>query len=492
MHRFHHVFPGPGGQADAGESRLSWRIVAHPHRAGVVTAGAAEPHVLRFVGRTGLDKAQRVARSFSGTHVAAAQQLLAAVDDHVGRVFRVDPDPGAVLGEDLALVLLDDADDAVVVNILAQVGVSGIRLGHLERRRAVGQAAQADGRAVDISRRDGREAHLFQIAQAVHWGHLQHDLVRDGVRGLHDRLADVHLTRILSRNVLRPELILRVVLVDQDLGRIIETGIEAGAVDDDGLDRRTGLALRQITSVEGILRASAADHGFDVTRLIVDQDRGGLERELAILAHFGVFLTAGIQDRLELFLQIRPERGVDLVSAHADLLHLLVDRVLIDGVVGVHLLVRLEDILEFEAFLLHQVDSRGVDGETRHVTLVGQFRTFVDEFQILPQRRVVLRLRDHALFHHAVERVFLTDADAFHVRERIVQRGAFRQTDEDCRFRQRQILGMLPEIVLAGAFDAVAVVPVEVHVDVELHDLVFRVIILEHRSQEQFRKLAVP
>ena len=392
MHRFHHVLPLPCGQAHAGERRLSRRVVAHPHRAGIITAGAAEPHVLRLVGRTGLDEAQRVARSFSGAHVAAAQQLLTAVDDHVGRVFRVDPDPGAVLGEDLALVLLDDADNAVVVDIFAQVCVGGIGLGHLERRRTVGQAAQADGRAVNVSRRDGREAHLFQIAQAVHRGHLQHDLIRDGVRGLHDRLADVHLARVLSRNVLRPELILRVVLVDQDLGRVIETGIETGAVDDDGLDGGAGLTLRQIASVEGILRASAADHGFDVTRLVVDQDRGGLERELAVLAHFSVFLAAGIQDRLELFLQIRPERGVDLVSAHADLLHLLVDRILIDGVIGVHLLVRLEDILEFEAFLLHQVDGSGVDGETRHVALVGQFRAFVDEFQSLPQRGVVLRL----------------------------------------------------------------------------------------------------
>ena len=118
--------------------------VAHPHRGGEVRRVAAEPGVVPVGGRAGLAGGRAVDVGLGAG--AALDVLLQDAGHLVGHAGRDGLGLSWVGLPDHVAVGVRDPQDDGRLDVLPAVGQGGVGRGHLQRRHAVLEAAQGDGR----------------------------------------------------------------------------------------------------------------------------------------------------------------------------------------------------------------------------------------------------------------------------------------------------------------------------------------------------------
>ena len=104
------------------------------------------------------------------------------------------------------------------------------------------------------------------------------------------------------------------------------------------------------------------------------------------------------------------------------------------------------------------------------------------EHQLLRHGRIVLLLRDILLLEHLVENNDLPLLVLVGVDIRVVDRGVVRNADERGAFGKVELAHALAEINLRRRLHALAVFAERDDVEIELHDLLFRVLLLKFQS----------
>ena len=251
-----------------------------------------------------------------------------------------------------------------------------------------------------------------------------------------------------------------------------EPELQRGRVDGNGLDRRARgqIALRRaVQNQASLLLAHAAGHSHNVAGLIVNDNNAGLQ----------LLRACGLGDVVKILinllhcrLHIGVERGVNLIAARHE--HLADNRLIVAG-------------------LFAEVPHHVVDDLIFKVGIVvliaGGFAAGIMEHQLLRDGRVVLLLRDILLLEHLVENDDLPLLVLVGIDIRVVDRGVVRNADERGALGKVELAHALAEINLRRRLHALAVFAERDDVEIELHDLLFRVLLLKFQSAENFNKL---
>ena len=360
-----------------------------------------------------------------------------------------------------------------------------VRLRHRLDGHAPGQSAHRERRQVHVRERVSRrvyigrykraESHFFLCElEAVFRSHLRDELDGDRVDGKTHCLVDVHEAPVDRVGVFRP-----VPRVGKRIRRIVhdrrgrdEPELQRGRVDGNGLDGRARgqIALRRAVQDQApLLLAHAAGHSHNVAGLIVNDDNAGLQ----LLGACGVGdIIEVLINLLHCRLHVGVERGVNLIAARHE--HLADDRLIVAG-------------------LFAEVPHHVVDDLIFKVGIVvliaGRFAAGIMEHQLLRDGRVVLLLRDILLLEHLVENDDLPLLVLVGVDIRVVDRGVICDADERGALGKVELAHALAEIDLRRRLHALAVFAERDDVEIELHDLLFRVLLLKFQSAENFNKL---
>ena len=487
MHLLHDLLPEDDGgiRRRIRQHDLLGVVVAAPDDAGIIGRIARKPAVKVTRRCAGLardghvfDLCGRAGSGFDG------------VLQHIGDI------PGRhVLHRDVRLLRVIEHDLSVGVYNLrirprlavhAFVCKRRVRLRHRLDGHALGKPAHRERRQVHVRERVSRrvyiggneraEAHFFlRELEAVFRGHLRDELDGDRVDGKTHCLVDVHEAPVDRVGVFRP-----VPRVGKRIRRIVhdrrgrdEPELQRGRVDGNGLDGRARgqIALRRaVQNQASLLLAHAAGHGHNVSRLIINDDNAGLQ----------LLRACGLGDVVEVLinllhcrLHIGVERGVNLIAARHE--HLADDRLIVAGLF---------------AEVPHDVVDDLIFKVGIVVLVAGRFAAGIMEHQLLRHGRVVLLLRDILLLEHLVENDDLPLLVLVGVDIRVVDRGVICDADERGALGKVELAHALAEIDLRRRLHALAVFAERDDVEIELHDLLFRVLLLKFQSAENFNKLA--
>ena len=345
---------------------------------------------------------------------------------------------------------------------------------HRKRRQV--NVRERVSRRVHIGRYKRAESHFFLCElEAVFRGHLRDELDGDRVDGKTHSLVDVHEAPVNRVGVFRP-----VPRVGKRIRRIVhdrrgrdEPELQRGRVDGNGLDGRARrqIALRRAVQDQApLLLAHAAGHGHNVSRLIVNDNNARLQ----------LLRACGVGDIIEVLinllhcrLHVGVERGVNLIAARHE--HLADDRLIVAGLF---------------AEVPHDVVDDLIFKVGIVVLIAGRFAAGIMEHQLLRDGRVVLLLRDILLLEHLVENDDLPLLVLVGVDIRVVDRGVICDADERGALGKVELAHALAEIDLRRRLHALAVFAERDDVEIELHDLLFRVLLLKFQSAENFNQLA--
>ena len=112
------------------------------------------------------------------------------------------------------------------------------------------------------------------------------------------------------------------------------------------------------------------------------------------------------------------------------------------------------------------------------------------ENQFLRHRLVILVLRDIFLVEHFAENDLLALLVLFGVDIRVVDRGVIRNADERSALGKVELAHALAEIDLRRRLHALAVFAQRDDVEIQLHDLLFRIFLFQLQRAENFHQLA--
>ena len=507
MDLLHHLSP-QGGRGVHGVAEPLVVLVAHPDRRAVIRRVACEITVIVVVGGAGFSCNVHPAESSAA---AGAAGLIHRPAQHV----RHQIGGGLLHGHPLLRLLFQHHGGVVVGQNLyvglglivhTAVGESSIGRRHLHRAEAVSQAAQPQRADVHILRCQTqpqifggelvgrRDPNLFQC------------LHRDGVDGCLDTVAHGCPARVGVGRVLGPWIPIqqadRVVVKGgcrRDCPRIQRRGISRQRLD--GGTRLLDIRCIVPQQVSG-LGSHIAHHGHDVAGGGLDNGNAGVDQLSAGRGEV-VQTPPVLVDRLRNLLNLRVQRGVDVVAAVVDPVQGLFfgDAVQVRQIRG--------DIPQ------HLVHEPGVDigaaGSLRDNVLSGSGA--VREMQLLRLGGLGLLLcqigepgdahiviaaghpgQDHllALLVQLPGRdgaaVLPGDGDGGH---RTIQGGVVGDGDEAGAFRRIQLRHILAEVELRRGLDAVAALSQIDGVQVHLQDLLLGVVLLELQGPENLPHLAV-
>ena len=480
MHGGHDLLPDLS-RGVAVEGHTLGRVVAGPHGTGVIRRVAAEPAVAVCTRRTGLTGDGHIVKARLGAGAVGG-----CVIEHIGH------GAGGALRECLkgSRLIVENYLAAAVLDhgIASGIGENtvvckrGVCLSHLTHGYAVVRLAQRHCRVVrvrvDKTRHAQTRAHEFERRRG---GELIHYLRGDGVLGLlkrgsyrDDAVVGVRGVLRIPRGVRKLDVILA--LVENQCRGGDEPVFDRGTVDRDGLNGRSGGSRGVGGSVQTVaygLDPRAAGEGFDLARVLVNDDDGALKLRLRAVAGFGQLLEVRVHG-IDLCLNVGVDAGVYLVACVMNELacRLAADALCL-GKVG-------DDVGEDDLLVI------GV--RARAVRLVFT----AHEVKLLADRLLVLLLCLYiALLIHFAQDVLLTLLVVFNAVKRVVIRRQVCNSDDGRGLGNAQIFCVLAEIGLRRGLDAVAALAEVNGVEIILKDLFLVVVFLKVERLEYLKQLAL-
>ena len=507
MDAAHDLLPhGDGGFA--GIDDLLVVPVAGPHRRAVIGRVAHEILVVVGAGGTGLAGDGHAAEAGGGGGAGGDDALEELVHEVGGGLLHGHVGLGLIVQQHLALVVRHlHIETGGVVD--AVVGEGGVGRGHLLGGDAVGEAAHAQGAAVQIIvdgvllRRDqGGEAQvLCHEPEGVVHAQLLHRPHRYGVDGLGDGGGQRHHAAVAGGGVPGPGVVIQHPdgIVVKDGGRSDDIGIQRRGVHRHGLDGRAALLAGVRGVVEqhvALLGPHVAHHGHHVAVGDVHDGDGGFQ----LLAGAGgdvhvVVLIDVLGDGLDL----RVDGGVDLAAAVEDLplrlrsgdaqgLRQIVGDIGADlihepGLVaggGLSVVDALRQGLVGGGGALHKVKFLRLGGVGLLLGDEAQARLLVGHFVQNQFLALLIQLS------WGLVAVFGLDRDGG---ERPVHGRVVGDGDEAGALRQIQLLHVLAEVVLGRRLDAVAALAQIDGIEIHLQDGLLGVLLLKLQCPEDLRDL---
>ena len=331
------------------------RVTADPDCRRIVMRKTAEPSVLGFVCCTGLACRRHIVvklKTPSGSP-SFLQNALKDTDHLSGRICLVDRFSFVIRCIDHFPCVIQHVvytcGDAVVTVILQ----CSVARGHFHRLNAICKTAERCGER-HISVHDIGEPHFLEICQSDFRGDILIDLPGDRIEGSLHRFPQLHLTVISAACVLGPVVDLFVFHLSPGIIPVLESR----RIDYQRFDRTAGLPVTLEGAVQresrvGLLRA-AADHGDDMTGLVVDTDSCALHLPLSVIRLIREVLKGLVDCLLKLILHIHVEGGVDLVTALVKLCQAGVIHLIVTFHVGCPVLVAGEIISQHKPLHLHE------------------------------------------------------------------------------------------------------------------------------------------
>ena len=386
-----------------------------------------------------------------------------------------------------------------IVNAAVGKGREGRR--HFHSAQAVGQTAHAQRGNGHILRHQAETQLLRGVSVGIHHAQRLHGLNGDGVDGTPDALADHGPAGVGIGRVLRPWRIVHKLygVVIKGGGRCHSTGVQSCGIHSQRLDRRTNLMLLDRIVVHQILGLGAhgAHHTHDVAGIGVHDGDTGLQ--LLALGRVYIQIAQICVDILRDLLDIRVHGAIDLIAAvvYQPLSRFIRDALGLGQIRGhvpdelLHKPVVDLDAISFDQFA-------GIAGGIREVQ-----RLRLGSFALLFCQIGLSRVRVDDL-GHLVQDQFLAllvqlpggDGGAVLpgvgpfilgiVKGRVVGDG-----DDTGTLRRRQVLGGLTKIVFRCRFHAAAAAAQIDHIQVQLQNLAFRVVLFKFQRPEDLLDLAV-
>ena len=500
MDLLHNGLPHADGRVAGGGDLLVGLGIARPHRGAVIGGIAHKVADAAVVGGTGLTGNGHAAElgGGAGTGVHHAGEHL--VHEVGGGLLHGRVGLPLIFQNGLAIAVPDlGIHLGGVVNAIVGEGGEGRR--HLLGAEAVGQAAHAQGGNAHILRHQ-TEAQLFRgIGIGFRHAQLLDGLDRDGVDRPPDALADHGPAGVGIGGVLRPGRIVHKLhgVVIKGGGRCHSTGVQRCGIHRQRLDRRTNLMLLDRIVVHQILGLGAhgAHHAHDVAGIGVHDGDTGLQ--LVALGRVYIQIAQICVDILRDLLDIRVHGAIDLIAAivHQPLGRFIRNALGLSQICG-HILDELlhKPVVDLDTVGLDQL--AGVSGgicEVQRLRLGGFALLFcqiglagirIDDLRHLVQNQLLpllvqLPRGDGGAVLPGVGAVIFGV-----VKGRVVGDG-----DDAGALRRRQILGGLTEIVFRRRFHARTAAAQINHVQVQLQNLAFRVVLLKFQRPEDLLDLAV-
>ena len=328
-----------------------------------------------------------------------------------------------------------------------------------QRRHALRESAERRGEVLVVAlavEHEGCYAHLLRIVNRLVDAELLRDFYRRHVERVACHSAQRHRAAEIAAVILRrPAADLDRTVVDDGVRRIIRLQC---CRKDEGLERRTWLALRHRRAVE-LIRAAAADHRLDVSRMRVDGD----ERHLRLLHAVAVRALHGhgMRGLFRRLLHRHVDRRVDLQAF------------LVDGVGAVSVNDLLRDIVD-------EVRARRI-----------LYLRLIDQRRLLLRRLACRRIVDVAVLLHLVEHDFLAFLRGVEVVERRIVVGTLRYAREHRALVEIEILDVLAEVRLRRRLHAVSALSEVDLIEIKFQNLLFRILALDLQREEDLLHLAL-
>ena len=496
----HDRLPHSNGRVAGGGDLLIGLGIARPHGGAVIGGISHEIAGLGVIRGTGLARDGHAAELGGGTGTGV---------HHAGKHLVHEVGRGLLHGHmGLALVFQHGLTVAVpdlgihlgrIVNAAVGKGREGRR--HLHSAQAIGQTAHGQRGNGHILRHQAEAQLLRGVSVGLRHTQRLHGLNGDGVDGTPDALADHGPAGVGIGRVLRPWRIVHKLygVVIKGGGRCHSTGVQSCGIHSQRLDRRTNLMLLDRIVVHQILGLGAhgAHHTHDVAGIGVHDGDTGLQ--LVALGRVYIQIAQICVDILRDLLDIRVHGAIDLIAAvvHQPLGRFIRNALGLSQICG-HILDELlhKPIVDLDTVGLDQL--AGVSGgicEVQRLRLGGFALLFcqiglagigIDDLRHLVQDQFLALL------------VQLPGGDGGAVLPGVgpfilgvVEGRVVGDSDDTGALRRRQILGGLAEVVFRCRFHAAAAAAQIDHIQVQLQNLAFRVVLFKFQRPEDLLDLAV-